>query len=158
MPVADYIAVAITDVTVNIIVAAVKGWTIWFFFWRGGGGGGGWKNFFVQHYFFSLASVSFYCEGCAGNFFLKSSTRPLQKSNGPPLTLLICYCHHQKNYHCQCHYLCYYCCDSFVIITIIVVVVIVVVDTRVEVLVAIHSRKERFIRNGLWVQIIQYGY
>ena len=26
--------------------------------------------------FFSLASVSFYCKDCAGNFFLKSSTNP----------------------------------------------------------------------------------
>ena len=43
----------------------------------------GWKNFFVQHFFFSLASVSFYCKGCAGNFYLKSYTPP--PTNGPPL-------------------------------------------------------------------------
>ena len=58
-----------------------KGWTILFL--RGEGG-------FCTTFFFSLASVSFYCKGCAGNIFLKSSTpSPNQKSNGLPLVVVV---------------------------------------------------------------------
>ena len=44
------------------------------------------EEFSCATFFFSLASVSFYCIGCAENFFLKSSTPPpppkKKKSNG----------------------------------------------------------------------------
>ena len=49
------------------------------------------EEFLCATFFSLLTRVSFYCKGCAGNFFLKSSTPPppppppAQKSNGPPL-------------------------------------------------------------------------
>ena len=39
------------------------------------------EELFCATFFFSLVSVSFYCKGCAGNFFLKSSTLPPQKKS-----------------------------------------------------------------------------
>ena len=45
------------------------------------------EEFFCATFFSLPARVSFYCKGCAGTFFLKSSTPPPQKSNGlPPMT------------------------------------------------------------------------
>ena len=56
-----------------------------------GGGGDGVEECFVQHFFFSLASVSFYCKDCAGIFFLKSSTPPpsIVKWTAPYLLLVL---------------------------------------------------------------------